>query len=145
MNLKKYKSVFIFSCCLSSKFADVQYPQNMNGCRLMVFFAVMGRFKLSDSNGPVHTLKPEGLQSFAWDSEINFSCITKREIRDRSKGDILLKGLVVIQTSWFILQCIACKIKCLPIMELELVTFAFTALNFIMYALWWNKPLDIQY
>jgi hypothetical protein len=104
----------------------------------------MGGFKLFDDTGPVCTLEPQELQSLAQDGEIDFPCITEREIQDRSKGDALSKGLVVIQTSWFILQCIARQIECLPITELELVTLAFAALNFITYALWWNKPLNVQ-
>jgi len=28
--------------------------------------------------------------------------------------------------------------------ELELVTLAFAALNFVTYGLWWNKPLNVQ-
>ena len=104
----------------------------------------MGGFKLFDENGPVRTLAPQELQTLARKGEINFPDITEREIQDRSKGDALSKGLVVIQTSWFILQCIARRIERLPITELELVTLAFAALNVITYGLWWNKPLDVQ-
>jgi len=108
------------------------------------FFAVMGGFKFYDNNGSVLTLQPQELESLARDGEIDFPRITKREIQDRSKGDALSKGLVVIQTSWFILQCIARRIEHLPITELELMALAFAALNFVTYALWWNKPLDVQ-
>lgn len=72
--------------------------------------------------------------------EIN---ITKEEIKDKGRGDALSKGLTLIQTTWFILQCIARKAEHLPITELELVTLAFAALNFMTYAFWWNKPLNV--
>ena len=62
-----------------------------------------------------------------------------------ARGDTLSKGLVIVQTSWFILQCIARRAVGLPITELELVTVAFAALNFVTYALWWNKPLNVVY
>ena len=104
----------------------------------------MGGFKLYNDDGPVRILSPEELQSLAQDGEIDFPCITENEIRDRSKGDLLSKGLVVIQTGWFILQCIARRIEHLPLTELELVTLAFAALNFVTYGLWWNKPLNVQ-
>ena len=104
----------------------------------------MGGFKLFDENDPVRTLEPQELQSLARVGEIDFPCITEREIEDRSKGDTLSKGLVVIQTSWFILQCIARWIKHLPITELELVTLAFAALTLITYTLWWNKLLNVR-
>ena len=99
---------------------------------------------LFDDNGSVRTLDPDELQSLAQKGEIDFPCITENEIRDKSKGDVLSKGLVVIQTGWFILQCIARRIEHLPLTELELVTLAFAALNFVTYGLWWNKPLNVQ-
>ena len=104
----------------------------------------MGGFMLFDDNGPVRTIDPYKLQSLAQEGEIDFPCITKNEIQDRSKGDVLSKGLVVIQTGWFILQCIARRIEGLPLAELELVTLAFAAFNFVTYGLWWNKPLNVQ-
>jgi hypothetical protein len=104
----------------------------------------MGGFKLFDDEGPVRTLNPDELQSLAQKGEIDFPCITEDEILDKSKGDMLSKGLVVIQTGWFILQCIARRIEHLPLTELELVTLAFAALNFVTYGLWWNKPLNVQ-
>jgi hypothetical protein len=104
----------------------------------------MGGFVLFDDNGPVRTLDPAELQSLAQNGEIDFPCITENDIRDKSKGDVLSKGLVVIQIGWFILQCIARWIEHLPLTELELVTLAFAALNFVTYGLWWNKPLNVQ-
>jgi hypothetical protein len=104
----------------------------------------MGGFKLFDDEGPVRTLNPDELQSLAQNGEIDFPYITENEILDKSKGDVLSKGLVVIQTGWFILQCIARQVEHLPLTELELVTLAFAALNFVTYGLWWNKPLNVQ-
>ena len=86
------------------------------------FFAIMGGFRLFNDSGPVRTLDPDELQSLAQDGDIDFPGITENEIRDKSKGDVLLKGLVVIQTGWFILQCIARGIEGLPLTGLELVT-----------------------
>lgn len=70
--------------------------------------------------------------------------ITEEDIKDRSKGDLLSKGLVVIQTGWFIVQCIARKVERNLVTELEIVTVALTVLNLVTYILWWNKPLDVQ-
>ncbi|KAI9455650.1 hypothetical protein F5148DRAFT_984709 [Russula earlei] len=42
------------------------------------------------------------------------------------------------------MQCIARGVQDLPITELELITVAFVALNFLMYILWWDKPLNVQ-
>jgi hypothetical protein len=130
-------------CFTNSKFADIQYLQNFNGQRLMVFCS-QGGFMLFDGDDAVCTLEPEALEYLRDSGEIDFPRITEKEIQDRSKGDALSKGLVVIQTGWFLLQCIARKVERLPITELEVATLAFATLNFATYALWWHKPLNVQ-
>lgn len=67
------------------------------------------------------------------------------QILDRSKGDEITKGLALLQTSWFMAQCIARRIQGLPLTELELITIAFSSLNFVIYAVWWHKPIDVRY
>lgn len=67
------------------------------------------------------------------------------QIHDRSKGDEITKGLALLQTGWFMAQCIARKAQGLPLTELELVTIAFSSLNFVIYAVWWDKPIDVRY
>ncbi|KAF8659470.1 hypothetical protein AX16_001837 [Volvariella volvacea WC 439] len=71
--------------------------------------------------------------------------IKKREIEDRGKGDVLSKAIVILQTSWFVVQCIARRVEGLYLTELELVTLAFAALNTMTYILWWDKPLNVGY
>jgi len=66
------------------------------------------------------------------------------EIQDKSKGDFISKSIIILQTSWFVMQCIARGAQGLPITELELVTIAFAGLNFVIYLLWWDKPLNVQ-
>ncbi|KAJ7050301.1 hypothetical protein C8F01DRAFT_1264184 [Mycena amicta] len=66
------------------------------------------------------------------------------QIMDRSKGDALSKGVALVQSSWFITQCIARALNQLPLTELEVVTLAFSVVNIFTWALWWNKPLDVQ-
>lgn len=100
---------------------------------------------LVDQDGKlIRTLLPNNLQTLSDKQEIDFPSITAEEIEDKSKGDFLSKGLVLLQTSWFVVQCIARTFQHLPITELELVTLAFATLNFITYWLWWNKPLDAK-
>ncbi|KAF8645823.1 hypothetical protein AX16_007554, partial [Volvariella volvacea WC 439] len=54
-------------------------------------------------------------------------------------------AIVVIQTTWFVAQCIARHTQGLVLTEIELVTLAFAALNVITYGLWWDKPLNVEY
>ncbi|KAJ2913944.1 hypothetical protein MD484_g6457, partial [Candolleomyces efflorescens] len=72
------------------------------------------------------------------------SKLTREDIVDRSKGDALTKGLVIIQTLWFTAQCIARLVQRLALTELEVVTLAYAVLNGVTYFFWWDKPLDVQ-
>jgi len=108
------------------------------------FFAIMGGFMEYEGNQPIRVLLPEELESYSLTGNGDFPRISKAEIEDRSKGDAISKGLVILQTGWFVTQCVARKIQGLPITELELVTVAFAALNFAIYILWWHKPVNVQ-
>ena len=80
-------------------------------------------------------------------SDVDFSSFTvptEAEIKDKGKSDWLAKSLVLLQTSWFVMQCIARAIEHLPVTHLEIVTLAYAALNFVIYVFWWNKPLNID-
>ncbi|KAK7030823.1 hypothetical protein VNI00_013931 [Paramarasmius palmivorus] len=83
------------------------------------------------------------LLEFMVDNE--FVKVTREEIRDRSHADALSKTIAIVQTTWFILQCIARGAQGLAITELEVITLAFALLNFIVYFLWWKKPLRVRY
>ncbi|KAI9449657.1 hypothetical protein F5148DRAFT_1019947 [Russula earlei] len=108
------------------------------------FFAIMGGFMEYEGNRAVRVLLPEQLKSYSLTGNGDFPRIAKEEIEDRSKGDVISKTVVILQTGWFVMQCIARGVRHLPITELELVTVAFAALNFVMYLLWWDKPLNVQ-
>ncbi|KIK64274.1 hypothetical protein GYMLUDRAFT_221623 [Collybiopsis luxurians FD-317 M1] len=109
-------------------------------------FLVMGGFMLIDASG-THTevLQEENLANLLRNGNIALHHISECEIMDRSKGDALAKSLVLIQTTWFIAQVISRAVLHLPITELELTTVAFALLNFLTYALWWKKPLDVRH
>ena len=74
----------------------------------------------------------------------SFTVPTEEEIKDKGKSDWLAKSLVLLQTSWFVMQCIARAIEHLPITHLEIVTLAYAAMNFVIYIFWWNKPLNVN-
>ncbi|KAF9474067.1 hypothetical protein BDN70DRAFT_816330, partial [Pholiota conissans] len=116
------------------------------------FFLQMGGFMLSDNGRPIHILidgsspeTPNGLQLIHNIKEgiISPPRITEEDIQDRSKGDIISKTIIILQTTWFIVQCLARWSQHLPLTELEIVTLGFAMLNGITYALWWNKPQNV--
>ncbi|TFK60388.1 hypothetical protein BDN72DRAFT_965704 [Pluteus cervinus] len=105
-------------------------------------FAQMGGFARKDNK---HVLYPATLiellqQGWIDPEELQ---LTKEDIDDKSKGDILSKTLVAFQTTWFVFECITRLHQKLPLIELEVVTLAFAILNVITYALWWYKPLNV--
>jgi hypothetical protein len=95
-------------------------------------------------NGPLCTLSLQDIEELVEKDEIEYPIISKEEIKDKSKGDALTKGLVLIQTTWFLLQCVARGAQHLSLTELELATAAFAVLNIVTYFLWWDKPLNVQ-
>ena len=106
---------------------------------------------LHDDDIPLRPLAARDLydnytyQSIRADIDItSFTVPTEEEIKDRGKSDWLAKSLVLLQTSWFVVQCIARAINHLPVTHLEIVTLAYAAINFVIYIFWWNKHLNVN-
>ena len=120
------------------------------------FFITMGGFHLferssekqndsqnfsQEDDNPLHPLLASDLML---DDVYSFTMLSKAEIKDKGKGDSLAKSLVLLQTSWFVMQCIARAIEHFPVTHLEIVTLAYAAMNFVIYVFWWNKPLNVN-
>ena len=108
-------------------------------------------FKLHDDDIPLCPLAARDLYGdFRYKSiraDIDFTSFTvptEEEIKDKGKSDWLAKSVVLLQTSWFVMQCIARAIEHLPITHLEIVTLAYAAMNFVIFIFWWNKPLNVN-
>ena len=70
--------------------------------------------------------------------------VTESEILDKSKSDPLGKLFTVLQTTWFIAQYLERWVAHQPRTQLEVMTLAYAALNILVYALWWDKPLNVR-
>ncbi|TFK67046.1 hypothetical protein BDN72DRAFT_843544 [Pluteus cervinus] len=105
-------------------------------------FAQMGGFARKDNK---HVLRPTTLIDLLKKGQLDLEELelTKEDIDDKSKGDILSKAVVASQTTWFVFECLTRLQQGLPLIELEVVTLAFAVLNIITYALWWYKPLNV--
>jgi hypothetical protein len=68
----------------------------------------------------------------------------EEEIQDKSKADWLAKTIVLLQIGWFVIQCIARGVAHLPLSELEVVTLAYTVMNFGICIAWWDKPRSVD-
>ena len=102
---------------------------------------------ISHEDTPLHPLAAIDLYGDNTTIDIDFSSFsvpTEAEIKDKGKSDWLAKSLVLLQTSWFVMQCIARAIEHLPVTHLEIVTLAYAAMNFVIYVFWWNKPLNVD-
>ncbi|EPQ51360.1 hypothetical protein GLOTRDRAFT_49218 [Gloeophyllum trabeum ATCC 11539] len=131
---------------LTSRRLAKQYHESHGWTWTHGFFSVMasGSELASESESVsefrAHTCRSPELGVAA----LPFPDITEREIQDKSKGDWISKGLAILQTTWFILQCITRKAQGLPVTQLELATCAFAVLNAFTYGLWWNKPQSVD-
>ncbi|KAF7356048.1 hypothetical protein MVEN_00934600 [Mycena venus] len=70
--------------------------------------------------------------------------VDEEDIKDKSKGDALSKGVALAQGIWFTTHCLARVHQHLMVTELEVATLAFAVVNVFIWLLWWDKPLDVQ-
>ncbi|KIM23270.1 hypothetical protein M408DRAFT_28065 [Serendipita vermifera MAFF 305830] len=75
---------------------------------------------------------------------LEFVSPNETQLKDRGKSDALTKFIILIQTLWFVIQCIARGSQRLPLTELEVVTLAYAILNLFIYAFWWAKPRNVE-
>jgi hypothetical protein len=69
--------------------------------------------------------------------------ITVEEINDKSKADTFAKTIAIIQTTWFMLQCVGRAAQHLTFTTLELATVAYVCCTLPTYYFWLRKPLDV--
>ncbi|KAJ6533648.1 hypothetical protein B0H19DRAFT_1272285 [Mycena capillaripes] len=117
------------------------YSKNYNISKTHGFFISMGGFASRTGHHPITT--PKQLRDIArYFTDIR--AVDMEDIKDKSKGDTLSKGVALFQGIWFITQCIARVRQNLPVTELEVATLAFSVVNVLIWGLWWNKPLDVR-
>lgn len=74
----------------------------------------------------------------------HFCQVKRSHIADKSKADILAKGLVCIQVLWVAGQAVERKFAGYPITLLEIHTLVHVVCALFMYGLWAQKPLNVQ-
>ncbi|KAJ7051398.1 hypothetical protein C8F01DRAFT_1237260 [Mycena amicta] len=105
------------------------------------FFISMGGFVSRSNHQPIVTSHQlDGVPEYL--AEIQ--AVREQDIKDKSKGDALSKGVAVAQQIWFTTQCLARVHQHLPVTQLELVTLAFAVVNIFISLLWLRKPLDVE-
>jgi hypothetical protein len=109
-------------------------------------YAVMGGFaaKIQHLHNSVTrvTITTEGILFL---TRHGFLCqIKKDDIADKSKADLLAKGLVCLQVLWMAGQTIERQISGYPLTLLEVHTLVHVVCAIIMYGLWMQKPLNVR-
>lgn len=117
------------------------------------FYAVMGGFALDSSNAKQQFLPDSRTRAPLTATGLRFlleldpdllPSISKEQIKDKSKADGLQKFLVCFQATWFCATCITRLASSLPISLLELNAFGHALCALLIYAMWWQKPLDVD-
>ena len=112
------------------------------------FYVTMGGFvydveNLCDDLRLV-TLTPRGIIALAREGQ--FVDISTEDIKDKSKADIFTKGLICIQVSWMVIQCIARKAAGYPLTLLEIHTMVHVVCALTIYMLWLKvSSLQMRY
>ncbi|KAK3319945.1 hypothetical protein B0T19DRAFT_275199 [Cercophora scortea] len=117
------------------------------------FYAVMGGFAVNTpwidarhgGGGDVGrrvTITPEGIRLLSFLGRLPH--IQESQIEDKSKADWMAKSIICLQAGWMVVQIIGRVIKGMPVSLLEINTCGHVACAFVIYVLWWNKPLDVE-
>ncbi|KAF9531512.1 hypothetical protein CPB83DRAFT_904609 [Crepidotus variabilis] len=119
--------------------------KNRGWTRAHGFLLAMGGFALYDgfTHEYIETLTLERFDELVESGEIEFPNITAERVGELGKADYFSKAVVVLQTTWFVTQCVARVVNKLALTEFEVITLALAILNAFMYGLWWDKPMDV--
>ena len=93
-----------------------------------------------DVNGPM-VLTPDAILQFARVGV--FFDVSHETISDRSKANLLGKGLVCMQVIWFLIQCVARAAARYPLVLIEVHTMVHVVCALLMYVLWWEVSLEM--
>ncbi|EHK17582.1 uncharacterized protein TRIVIDRAFT_14128, partial [Trichoderma virens Gv29-8] len=71
--------------------------------------------------------------------------IKEAEIKDRSKGDVLVKIIALGQIVWSIFQIVVRAVRRLPVSPLDVAVAAYAVCAVIIYFIYWGKPQRVDY
>ncbi|KAH9483144.1 hypothetical protein JR316_0005247 [Psilocybe cubensis] len=111
------------------------------------YFLLMGGFAIHDQHdNSVKTLDLQKMIELKKKNRIRqWPPVAETDLTDKSKGDFFSKGVVIVQISWFVVQCIVRKLQRLTLTQLEIATLAYAPLTLALYVLWWDKPLGVRH
>jgi len=107
-------------------------------------FVIMGGFLLFQDNRPVQVLSPQKFTDLLDSACIDPPSITKDEIKRKGSSLPILAAITLLQTLWFVTQCIARGARGLALTQLEMVTLYLASTHALLLFFWWQKPLDAR-
>ena len=141
---KLYKGCYHLYVMNYTSISNDLYALGRNWTMTHGFLLVMGGFVLHRGDENLGVITYNRFIKLEQAGDIEFPTITREEIEDKSKGDGLSKAITLLQTIWFVTQCIARRAQGLSITELELATIALCSMSIATYIFWWYKPLNIK-
>lgn len=102
----------------------------------------MGGFHLvDDSRNPCHPIRREDVIKLIRNRKLELP--TEDEIKDNSKNDRVATCIVLLQTSWLVIQFLTRAANSLTLTKLEVVAIAYISILFSIYITWWGKPRNV--
>ena len=112
--------------------------------RVHAFLLVMGGISLKTPDGEVFRPLPDQFLKLVENHRIEMQEITKRDIEDKGKANVLVKIISLVQVLWFVSNTIGRAVLHLPITTLELSTCAIVLCTIPTIGFWWIKPCDLE-
>lgn len=124
---------------------------NLEGWSLKhAFFADMGGYLIRTRDGAQFPLTSRHLYYLIAKGHIKKTqvevdiIVDKKIIEDKNKTDAIIRTITIIQTLWFVINCVARAIQRLAVTTIELTVCAFITTTVPVVYFWFHKPADIS-
>ncbi|KAK3686587.1 hypothetical protein LTR37_019692 [Vermiconidia calcicola] len=107
------------------------------------YYAEMGGFMLQAPDAPACSITAKHLLYLVNKKYTNLPAIIEKEIWDKSKADLVLKALALVQVSWLVVQVVARAVQGLTISLLDISACGVIACWAPTMVFWFRKPLDV--
>ena len=140
--------VMLFACgqwASARRSVDDMHISGFHGWTMIhAFYADSGGFMLQTPDAGAFPITAKQLHYLVLNNYLPFPGIAKEEIWDKSKADLLAKGIASVQVVWLVAQVVARGIQHLPVTLLELSTVALITCTGATFFFWFWKPLNVD-
>ncbi|KAJ5714539.1 uncharacterized protein N7483_011720 [Penicillium malachiteum] len=91
----------------------------------------------------IYRLRPEDMKPLIQAGIIRCSDFRDRDVEDRAKSDSFGKAFTVLQSTWFLCNCIGRWAYSLPVSPIEIATVAYVCCGILICGVWWYKPKNV--